>query len=63
MKRYRIMNRITKKWWEGDANSAEEACRRAGWQIWECWVREYSPKGSGGWKNSRVENTGEEAKG
>lgn len=31
MKRYRIMNRITKEWWEGEANSAQEACQKAGW--------------------------------
>lgn len=47
MKRYRIMNRITKKWWEGEADSAQEACEKAGWLIGDCWVR-VSPSGRGG---------------
>lgn len=42
--RYRIMNRITGNWWEGEANSAQEACEMAGWLIGNCWVREFSPK-------------------
>lgn len=50
MKRYRIMNRITKEWWNGEANSAQEACEKAGWLIGNCWVREFSQKGYGGWK-------------
>ena len=50
MNRYRIMNRITQEWWEGEANSAQEACQKAGWMIGACWVRQYSPKGYGGWK-------------
>lgn len=49
--RYRIMNRATKEWWNGHADSAHEACEKAGWMIGDCWVRQYSPKGSGGWKN------------
>ena len=48
--RYRIMNRITQNWWEGEANSAQEACQMAHWPISECWVRQYSTKGCGGWK-------------
>jgi len=48
--RYRIMNRITREWWEGEANSAHEACQLAGWLIGDCWVRQYSPRGAGGWK-------------
>lgn len=50
MKKYRIMNRITKEWWEGEADSAQEACNKAGWLIGDCWVRQYSSKGCGGWK-------------
>lgn len=51
MKRYRIMNRITHEWWEGEASSAHEACQKTGWMVGDCWVRQYSNKGSGGWKN------------
>jgi len=51
MPRYRIMNRITKEWWEGEAPSAQEACKKAGWMVGDCWVRQYSPKGLGGWKS------------
>ena len=60
MKRYRIMNRITKEWWEGDADSAQEACQKAGWLIANSWVRERTPTrndpstesghAGGGWK-------------
>jgi hypothetical protein len=50
MKRYRVMNRITKEWWNGEASSAQEACEKAGWLIGNCWVRESSQKGYGGWK-------------
>lgn len=50
MKRYRIQNRVTKEWWEGEAESATAACQKAGWRPGNCWVREYSPKGCGGWK-------------
>lgn len=51
MPRYRIMNRITKEWWEGEAPSAQAACKKAGWMVGDCWVRQYSPKGLGGWKS------------
>jgi len=66
MHTYRIMNRLTKQWWEGDAESPQEACRAAGWQkagwlIGDCWVRERTPVRSdpssdsghagGGWRN------------
>jgi len=50
-KRYTIMNRVTKEWWEGEALSAQEACKKSGWMIGDCWVREHSPKDSGGWKS------------
>ncbi len=43
MKTYRIQNRITQQWWEGQAASAQEACDQAGWQIGDCWVRERTP--------------------
>ena len=43
MKTYRIQNRITKEWWDGQAESADQACAQAGWQIGHCWVRERTP--------------------
>ena len=53
MKKYRIMNKITKQWWEGEAESAQEACQAAGWPIGDCWVREWTRKSGryGGWGN------------
>lgn len=61
MKRYRIRNRVTGEWWEGGAGSAQEACKKAGWLIGDCWVREWTPVVSdpvsesghrgGGWAN------------
>lgn len=61
MNRYRIMNRVTKEWWEGEASSAHSACQLAGWLVGDCWVRQFVPPHpdssrpgglhSGGWKN------------
>jgi hypothetical protein len=51
MKTYRIMNRITKEWWEGEADSAQEACHKAGWMIGDCWVRVKTSKA--GWGKPR----------
>ena len=61
MPTYRIMHRINKQWWEGDAESAQEACQKAGWLIGNCWVRERTPVRpdpssdsghvGGGWRN------------
>lgn len=54
---YRIMNQITKEWWEGEADSARGACEKAGWLIGECRVRvkhiSKNPYGgvSIGWRN------------
>lgn len=39
MPRYRIIHRLTKQQWEGEATSASEACQRAGWSITDCWVK------------------------
>jgi len=50
MKRYRILNRVTGEWAEVYADSAQEACQKARWLIGDCWVRQYSHVGSGGWK-------------
>ena len=49
---YRIMNRVTNKWWQGEAESAHEACVTAGWPMEECWVREQ--KSRGGWGTPQV---------
>jgi len=57
MKRYRIMNRITKEWWEGAASSAQEACQKAGWVIGNCWVRVGTP--GAGWGKPGEENGNE----
>lgn len=43
MNQYRIMNRITRQWWDGEAESAHEAYQKAGWPVADCWVRQYVP--------------------
>jgi len=40
-------------WWEGEAPSAQEACKKAGWMVGDCWVRQYSSRGLGGWKSPK----------
>ncbi len=64
MNRYRIMNRITREWWEGEADSAQEACQKAGWIIGDCYIRQFVKSGkpsasgqpcSGGWGKVREE--------
>lgn len=56
MKIYRIMNRITKAWWEGEANSAQEACEKAEWAIGDCYVRVKTyGKYTHGWSNPKEE--------
>jgi hypothetical protein len=52
MTRYRIMHRPTQQWWEGEAESAHEACVKAGWMIGDCYVREQ--KSRGGWGTPQV---------
>ena len=37
------MNRITKEWWNGVAESAQEACEKAGWRVGDCWIRVRTP--------------------
>lgn len=49
MNKYRIFNRRTQEWWEGEAMSVTDACEKAGWMLWDCWVRLYTARG--GWKN------------
>lgn len=50
LKRYRIRNKITGEWWEGEAVSAEMACSGAGWALGFCEVKEKTTRGAGGWK-------------
>jgi len=40
VKGYYIENRITKEIVKVVANSAQEACQKAGWLIGDCWVNE-----------------------
>ena len=37
-KKYKIQNKITREWWEGEAGSTGEACTRAGWADNDCWI-------------------------
>ena len=64
MKVYKIWNRITKEFWEGEAESAQETCQNAGWLIGDCWIREKTPRvpdprtdsgfRGGGWKEVKA---------
>ena len=47
-KTYRIFNIVTKRWWEGEASSPEEALKKAEETREDCWIREYTDRG--GWK-------------
>ena len=46
---YRIVNIITREWWEGRASSALKACGMAGWKIKYCEVERYLFKGFDKW--------------
>lgn len=39
-KRYRVTNRATKQTYQASAFSADEACRKLGWMIGDCFVEE-----------------------
>lgn len=39
-RRYRITNRVTNQTYEASAFSADEACRKLGWLIGDCYVKE-----------------------
>ena len=64
MKTYRIRNRETGQWWEGQAPSYRVACENLGWLISDCWIRVFIPtvedpasdKGYkyGGWENVKT---------
>jgi len=38
--RYRVTNRITKQTYQASALSADEACKKLGWLIGNCFVEE-----------------------
>jgi len=50
MKTYRIMNKVTCKWWQGEATCPEEACAKAGWKRGDCLIKEQTNAGGGGWR-------------
>jgi len=58
MKKYRIMNIITRVWWEGKAHNPSEAYRKTGWAWRDCRITEHSEKGAGGWKKVEGEEKG-----
>lgn len=39
-KRYRITNRVTNQTYEARAFTADEACRKLGWLIGDCYILE-----------------------
>jgi len=47
---YRILNKDTKEWWEGEAFNPYEALELAGWTEGRVWIREKTQRGAGGWK-------------
>jgi hypothetical protein len=51
MKQYRIMNNITRDWWEGMADDANQALSKAGWIIKECLVKVRNVHGA--WEKCR----------
>jgi ParB/RepB/Spo0J family partition protein len=40
---YRIYHRDTNKFWDGQAESPQAACTKAGWPMDDCWVRVRTP--------------------
>lgn len=44
MRTYRITNRETRKTHDVEADSAQEACRRCGWGIGQCYVQDLGTK-------------------
>lgn len=49
---YRILNLVKKKWWDGKAVSVRAACKKAGWERKDCWIRVKSQgKYAHGWSN------------
>ena len=62
---YRIFNVVTKKWWEGEASSPDEALRKAEGTWASCWIRERTDRGGWRWLNSKPQevNNGKEEQG
>jgi len=44
-KRYRVTNRITHQTYEASALSADEACKKLGWLIGNCYIKVVSNSG------------------
>lgn len=40
MKTYQIQNRYTKEFETIEADSAQDACKKVGWMIGDCWIKE-----------------------
>lgn len=56
MKLYRIRNKSTNEFWEGEAKTASEAVLKAGWPVAVCEIKEKTYNGAGGWKKTDVRN-------
>ena len=42
MRRYRVFNRGTREWWEGEVESVSEALENAGgWNAKDCEIKEF----------------------
>lgn len=59
MNTYRIMNKKTNQWWQGEANNAKEACRKATWPPLDCLIKWNPMSGNSGWMKCREEIKGE----
>jgi len=44
-KRYQVTNRVTNQTYQASAFSADEACRKLGWLIGDCYVKVLSEDG------------------
>ena len=52
MERYRLFHRVKQEFQDVDAESAQEACQKAGWLIGDTWVREETRgQYANGWRN------------
>ncbi len=43
--RYQVTNRVTNQTYQASAFSADEACRKLGWLVGDCFVKELSTNG------------------
>jgi len=51
MKTYRIMNKLTHEFWQGNTENVKEAIERTMWPEEECLITERTDKG--GWKKPK----------